>query len=94
MLLKGEAVWLPTVLLQFAAVVFTYLHTSVIVAGRHLIGTRLRMTCQIYSPSQVHHAMTTMDTVMSFRSAERYGKFRVKIISGNYEYNHKSFSYL
>jgi hypothetical protein len=71
-----------------------YVLTSVIVAGRHLIGTQLHMTCLTYSQSQVHHVMTTMDTVMSFRSAERYGKFRVKIVNGNYEYNLKSFRYL
>jgi hypothetical protein len=79
---------------KFVVVVFTYIHTSVIVAGRHLIGTQLHMTCLTYSPSQVHHAMTTMVTVMSFRSAERYGKFRVNIINGNYECNLKSFRYL
>jgi len=81
-------------LIQLAVVVLTYIHTSLIVAGHHLIGTQLHMTCLTYSPSQVHHAMTTMDTVMSFRSAERYGKFRVNIINGNYEYNLKSFRYL
>lgn len=81
-------------LIQFVVAVFTFIHTSVIVAGRHLIGIQLHMTCLTYSPSQVHHAMTTMDTVMSFRNAERYGKFRVRIINGNYEYNLKSFRYL
>jgi hypothetical protein len=69
-------------LLQCAVVVFTYIHTSLVVAGRHLIGTQLHMTCLTSSPSQEHHAMTTMDIVMSFRSAERYGKFKVKLFNG------------